>query len=133
MLEAYLHAVLHKNDSQLILNTDRIRVSNIVRVGGGLTNDVYSFLLHFTERHEEKQLPLIIKTFSENVDPIFRPYIHDRDPQICFREWEALRNLERVGFAAPKAYFCECDSRFLGYPFLVMAKLESHKKTLTII
>ena len=62
-LEAYLHAVLHNNDSRLILNTDRIRVSNIMRLGGGLINDVYSLLLNYTERDEDRKAPSCHKDF----------------------------------------------------------------------
>ncbi|MCW3997513.1 MAG: hypothetical protein NWF10_02970, partial [Candidatus Bathyarchaeota archaeon] len=45
-LKAYLYEALRKNDSRLILqDPDSIRISNIMRVGGGLINNVYSFLL----------------------------------------------------------------------------------------
>ena len=129
-LEAYLRSVIKNDDSRLTLNNGRIKISNVMRMGGGATNDIYSFLLSYTEKHEEKQIPLVIKTFSENVDPIFKSYIHDRDLRKSVREWEALTSLERVGFAVPKAYFCECDSRYLGYPFLIMDKLERSQRNI---
>jgi hypothetical protein len=127
-LEAYLNAVVRKNDSRLILDADRIHVSNIEKMNEGFINYVYSFMLEYTERNEQKRLPLVIKIFNENIDPIFNSYIHDRDIRMCVREWEALTNLEHAGFVAPKAYFCECNPQFLGYPFLIMEKLEKSQK-----
>ena len=132
-LEAYLRIVLSKNESQLIFkDSNCIKISNIIRVGGGLINNVYSFTLSYTNKDTVKQFPLILKTYRENLDPVRRAralYIQNQDLRMCIREWEALTYLERVGFAVPKAYFCECDSRFLGYPFLIMAKTTSMKKS----
>ncbi len=124
-LETYLRVVLSNNNPQLpIRDASSIRVSNIIRLGGGLINDTYSFSLTYVEKNEKKNLNLVIKIYSENVDPIFKSYIHDRDLRMNVREWEALKSLDRVGFAVPKPYICECDSRFLGYPFLIMSKVE---------
>ena len=128
-LESYLRSINHKNDSQLVLgDTNSIRVSNITRLGGGLANNIYSFLVTYNERGERKQLQLAIKTYGENVYPVFESYIHDRELRMSVREWEALKNLERIGFDAPKASMREDDSRFLGYPFIIMAKFERSKK-----
>ena len=131
-LEAYLRVVLNNKQSQLIpADTNKIKISNIIKMGGGFVNQVHSFLLKYTERGEEKQLPLIIKTYRDNVDPVRQAharYIHNQDLRMCVREWQALRSLERVGFAVPKAYLNELDSRILGYPFLIMAKTVSIKK-----
>ena len=131
-LENYLRIALSNNNSRLTLkDTYSIKISDIRKVGGGIINNVYSFLLNYTERDEVKQLHLIIKTYRENVDPVRiarSRYIHDQDLRMCVREWQALRSLERIGFAVPKAYLCECDSRFLGYPFLIMARVERLKK-----
>jgi thiamine kinase-like enzyme len=131
-LEKYLRVAISKNDSRFNLqNIDNIRISNIKRVGGGLINNVYSFLLTYSNRYEKKQLQLIIKTYKENVDPVRRAlpgYMRDCDLRMCIREWQALRSLEDVGLAVPKAYLSECDSRFIGYPFLIMAKTEKLQK-----
>ena len=128
-LESYLRAINHNNDSQLVLgDKNSIRVSNITRLGGGLANNIYSFLVTYNERDERKQLQLALKTYGENVYPVFESYIHDRELRMSVREWEALKNLERIGFDAPKAYICENDSRFLGYPFIIMAKVERSKE-----
>jgi len=86
-------------------------------------------LVTYTEGQERKQLQLAIKTYDENVYPVFESYIHDQELRMNVREWEALRNFERVGFAAPKVHICENDSRFLGYPFIIMSKFERSKKT----
>ena len=128
-LETYLREALSNNNFNLILeDTNSIRVSNIIRLGGGLANDVYSFLVTYTERGKRKQLDLVIKTYGENVYPVFESYIHDSELRMCVREWVALKNLERVGFPVPKVYICECDYRFLGYPFVIMAKIKTSKK-----
>ncbi len=129
-LELYIRSINHKHDFQLSLgDTNSIRVSNITRLGGGLTNNIYSFLVTYIEEKERKQLQLAIKTYDENVYPVFESYIHDQELRLSVREWEALRNLERIGFVAPKVFLCENDSRFLGYPFIIVAKFERSKKT----
>ena len=133
-LKEYLCDAICDNDSRLIIqDTNKIRISNIKRVGGGLINNVYSFLLTYSERDVEKQIQLIVKTYKENVDPVrcaISQYIRDCDLRMCVREWEALRSLERVGFAVPKAYFRECDSNILGDPFLIMAQIERSQKNI---
>ena len=133
-LKAYICEASRDNDSRLILqDTNKIRISNIKRIGGGLINNVYSFLLTYSEKDEEKQQHLIIKTYKENVDPVrcaISQYIRDCDLKMCVREWEALRSLESVGFSVPKAYICECDSSVLGDPFLIMAQIERSQKNI---
>ncbi len=128
-LELYLRTISLNNNSQLVLgDPNSVRVSNIVNLGGGLANDIYSFLVTYNEVGEKKQLQLALKTYGENVYPIFESYIHDRELRMSVREWEALKNLESIGFPAPKAYICENDSQVLGYPFIIMDKFEKSKK-----
>jgi len=131
-LESYLQIVLQNKHSQLMpTDTNKIRISNVVKIGGGFVNQVHSFLLNYTERGEEKRLPLIIKTYRDNVDPVRQAharYIHNQDLRMGVREWQALRSLGRVGFGVPKVYLHELDSRILGYPFLIMARTDSLKK-----
>jgi thiamine kinase-like enzyme len=125
-LAAYLRVTLRNKNSPLMLGeTDSVEVSNITRIGmGSARAKVYSFLLTYTEKNKVKKLHLIIKTFIENIDPILDSYIHDCDLRMCVREWEAMKNLEQVGFPVPKAYLCECESRFLGYPFVIMSEVQ---------
>ena len=128
-LELYLRTISLNNNSQLVLgDPNSVRVSNIVNLGGGLANDIYSFLVTYDEVGEQKQLQLALKTYGENVYPIFESYIPDRELRMSVREWEALKNLESIGFPAPKAYICENDSQVLGYPFIIMDKFEKSKK-----
>ena len=130
-LEKYLLLAIHSRNSVLSFkDVHSLRISDVVSVGRGFINSVYSFSLYYTEKDEEKQLPLIIKTYGENIDPVRRArahYIHNQDLRMCIREWQVLRSLEHIGFAVPKAYFYECDSQILGNPFLIMAKVERSK------
>ena len=126
-LESYLRAFSHNFNSQWIIDdNDSIKVSNITRIGGGLINDVYSFLLTCAKRNETKRL--VLKIYRENINPIFSSYISDCDLRLCVREWEALKVIERMGLPGPKPYVCECDSRFLGYPFIIMDELQKTQK-----
>jgi aminoglycoside phosphotransferase (APT) family kinase protein len=128
-LEAYLRAVFLNDDSPLnVQESDSIRISNTRKLGGGLTSGVYSFLLTYNEGSEEKEINLIMKSYEENIDPILASHIQNRDLRMCIREFDALRSLDRVGFPVPKPYFCECDSRFLGFPFVIMAEVKSLQK-----
>ncbi len=34
-----------------------------------------------------------------------------------------------MGLPTPKPYVCECDSQFLGYPFIIMSELQKAQKT----
>ena len=133
-LKTYLCEATRNSKARLFLqNTENIKISNIKREGGGLVNNIYSFLLTYSEKDKEKHLELIIKTYQENIDPVrcaISEYIRDRELRMCVREWEALTSLERVGFDVPKAYFCESNSHFLGYPFLIMAKTEKIEKNI---
>jgi aminoglycoside phosphotransferase (APT) family kinase protein len=43
-------------------------------------------------------------------------------------EFQILRSLGQVDFPAPQVFLCERDSRFLGYPFVIMRKEEIVKK-----
>jgi aminoglycoside phosphotransferase (APT) family kinase protein len=126
-LESYLRTVSGSFNSQFIIDDNRnIKVSNIIRLGGGLINDIFSFSLTDTKRGLTKRF--ILKNYRQNIDPVFSSYIRDSDLRKCVREWEALKTLESMGLPAPKPYVCECDSRFLGYPFVIMSELQKSKK-----
>lgn len=99
-----------------------IRVSNVLKIGGGFWNDVYSLTLTYLDGKTEKNRNLVLKTYLENIDPVLETYIHNEDLRKCSREFQASKSLEGIGFPVPKVYDFECDSRFLGYPFLIMKK-----------
>jgi len=74
------------------------------------------------------QRNFVLKIFLENIDPVLSAYIHDEDLRKCNREFQALRGLGSVGFSVPEVFLCECDPRFLGYPFIIMQKEEVIQK-----
>ena len=120
---AYLRLALCNENTQLMLQTsDKIGVSNIIKIGGGLANHTHSFQLTYIERGEERRVPLIIKTYIKN------PYFECSNIDRCAREWQILKSLEHSGFTVPKPYLCELDYRLIGNPFIVMAKIEKSQK-----
>jgi len=129
-LEKYLYAISRKGDSNLIPKSARaIKVSNVMKIGGGLWDDIYSLSLTYNDGETTQNRDLVLKTYLENIDPVLKTYIHDEDLRKCVREFQALRSLGRVGFPVPEAYLCECDSRFLGYPFVIMQKVQIVQKS----
>jgi hypothetical protein len=122
-LEDYLLTISRNSDLSLIPNTvHKIRVSNVIKIGGVKSQDVYSMLLTYRENGTAQQRNLVLKTYLENIDPVLKMYIHDEDLRRCVREFQVLKSLGRVGFPVPEVYFCESDSSFLGYPFIIMKK-----------
>jgi aminoglycoside phosphotransferase (APT) family kinase protein len=123
-LEAYLNSALRAENSPINLkNNDTFTVSNIKHIGGGYIHEVYSFLLTYNTNGSTKNLPLILKVYTQNVDVICKSYRYDSELRLCLREWDAMKNLEKLGFSVPKAYFCELDTKYLDYPFLIMAQI----------
>jgi hypothetical protein len=122
-LEDYLRLTSHHSDYGLVpKSASRIRVSNIKKLSEGMTNNTYSFLLTFTDQGSEQSFDLILKGYTENVSLWFKIYNPYENFRPYAREFQVLRSLARVGFPVPPAYLCECDSFYLGYPFLVMRK-----------
>jgi len=129
--EDYLRATLRNGNSNLIpRGAQNIRVSNVMRIGEGLSCDIYSLSLTYTDEGTAQQHNLVLKTYLENIDPVLKAYIHDEDLRKCVREFKVLRRLGRVGFPVPEVYLCECDSRFIGYPFVIMQKEEVVQKSI---
>lgn len=122
-LEDYLRLALHYGDFVLLPeDAGNIRVLNVKKLSGGETNNIYSFLLTFTKKGVEQRFDLVLKAYNENVSLWLKMYRHGEDVRQYIREFQALRSLTRVGFPVPAVYLCECDSFFLGYPFLIIAK-----------
>ena len=130
-LEDYLSDTSRNGNSNLIpKGAHSIRVSNVLKIGGGFWSDVFSLSLTYVEVGSIQQRNLVLKTYLENIDPVLKAYIHDEDLRKCIREFQALRSLGRIGFPVPEVYVCECDSRFLGYPFVIMQKEEVSQKSI---
>jgi len=122
-LEDYLRLTSHYGDFSLLpKSSSNVRVSNIKKLSGGVTNNTYSFLLTFTDEGSEQSFDLILKGYTENVGLWFTIYRPDEDVRQYVREFQALKTLARIGFPVPQVYLCECDSFFLGYPFIIMRK-----------
>ena len=122
-LEDYLLlASQYGNFSLIPKDASNVRVTNIQKMSGGMTNNTCSFLLTFTQKGFEQRFDLIMKAYSEKVGLWSKIHHADEDIRPYVREFEVLRSLERVGFPVPQAYLCECDSLFFGYPFLIMHK-----------
>ena len=130
-LEDYLRATSCNDNSNIIpKGAHAIRVSNVLKIGGGFWNDVFSISLNYVEGGTLQHRNFVLKTYLENIDPVSKAYIHDEDLRKCVREFQVLKSLEQVGFPVPAVYLCECDSRFLGYPFIIMQKEEVVQKSI---
>lgn len=130
-LEDYFRATSRNGNSNLIpKGAHTIRVSNVLKIGGGFWSDVFSISLTYVDGGTPQQRNLVLKTYLENIDPVLNAYIHDEDLRKCVREFQVLRSLGRVGFPVPEVFLCECDSRFLGYPFVIMQKEEVVQKSI---
>ena len=101
-----------------------VKVSNIKKLSGGITNRTYFFLLTFTSKGFDQRFNLVLKAYNENDGLWFRINHPDEDVRPYVREFQTLKSLGRVGFPVPQVYLCECDSFFLGYPFVIMRKEE---------
>ena len=122
-LEDYLRSNCHNGDSILIpADAKNITVSNVKKLSGGMTNNLYSFSLMFTEKELEQRLDLVLKGYSEFIGLWSKAYHPDEDQRRYIREFQALKSLAFVGFPVPPVYLCESDSSFLGYPFVIMDK-----------
>jgi aminoglycoside phosphotransferase (APT) family kinase protein len=110
-----------------------IRVLDVLKIGGGFWNNVFSISLTYVVGGTLKKRELVLKTYLENIDPVLKAYIHDQDLRKCVREFQLLRRLWVIGFPVPEVFLCECDSRFLGYPFIIMQKEEVVQKSINEI
>jgi aminoglycoside phosphotransferase (APT) family kinase protein len=104
-----------------------------MKIGGGLCNDIYSFSLAYTCGAIKQNRILVLKTYLENINPVLKTYVCDEDLRRCAREFQVLRSLESISFPAPDVYLCEYDSRFLGFPFLIMENVKALQKNMNEI
>ena len=133
-LENYLRAYTRRDGSNLIpQGAASIKISNVMKIGGGFWNDVFSMSLTYVDGGISQSRNLVLKTYLENIDPVLKAYIYHEDLRKCVREFQVLRSLNRIGFPVPEALLCECDSRFLDYPFIIMQKEEVAQKNINEI
>ena len=122
-LEYYLNLKTSQGNNDLMSRRARnIRVLNIRKLSGGMTNNVYSFVLSFTEGESEQSINLILKGYSELTNLWFKTIHQGEEVRRYLREYDTLEALQIVGFPVSKVYFFEVDPFFLGYPFLIMRK-----------
>jgi aminoglycoside phosphotransferase (APT) family kinase protein len=118
-----LRSIAHNGDYSLIpADAKNITVSNVKNLSGGMTNNLYSFSLKFSEKEQEQRLDLILKAYTEFIGLWFRASYPDEDQRRYIREFQTLKSLDFVGFPVPPVYLCENNLSFLGYPFLIMHK-----------
>ena len=99
------------------------RISDVRRLGG-VSNEVYSFFLTYRGGGHKQQINLVLKIYGKALDPVLRRYVNDENLERCVKEFQVLGSLERVGFPAPRPCLCERDSNVLGYPFIIMLRVE---------
>jgi aminoglycoside phosphotransferase (APT) family kinase protein len=149
--EVYISKTLAEYFSAILLNgkfdflpngVTYVSISDVRKLGGStraIGNDVYSFLLTYQDGGYEQRINLILKTYGKSLDPVLKtfanynsilrqsytyPRIYLENLERCVKEFQVLRGLEHVGFPVPRAYLCERDSNVLGYPFIIMQKVE---------
>ena len=97
-----------------------IAISNVRRLSSrAIGNEVYSFVLTYRDLNCERQLNLILKGYGKSLDPVLRASSDCENIDRCVKEFQVLKGLEYVNFPVPKAYLCESDLDFFGYPFII--------------
>ena len=124
-LQDYINLSFQRGKLDFIpAHASEITISNFVKLSGWRTNDLYSFSLSFNDEGAKVNYSLIVKVYLESVDPWFKAYDPGGDVRKYVREFEALQVLSDKGFPVPRAYHCESDIQFFGYPFIIMQKEE---------
>ena len=98
-----------------------IQVLEIKKLSGGVTNELYAFDLSISEPEGQKSFELVLKGYP-NDSLCLHAIRPGEDIRRSIREFDTLRSLDAVDFPVPKAYICEQDPIFLGYPFVIMQK-----------
>lgn len=116
-LHDYLQEILaSKSLSSLIPDeTTRVGLGNVSRLGGGMSNLVYSFSLVCLKNDEKRRLSLILRTSRS------------KSETKILKEFEILSALNRLNFPAPKVYKYETSSPHFGEPFLIMERVEGEE------
>ena len=120
-LEDYLRLTSNNNIYNLVpQDASNVRISNIKKLSGGMTNNTCSFSLTFMSEGFEKCFDLILKDYSGKAGLWSKIHHPDEDNRPYVKEYQTLKSLESVDFPVPKVYICEADPVFLGHPFLIM-------------
>lgn len=114
-----LRNYITKNIAIFSKYADDIRIVDIQKLSGGVTNHVYSFSVEFQEP-EKKRLELILKLYSD--DFIIERNRTGEEKSRYIREYQTLKKLENAKFPVPHAYLLEVDDRYLGHPFIITSK-----------
>ena len=91
-------------------------VSDLKSLNNGWESDVYSFVLHYTDNGLNCQRKMILRAYTGKDVPLF--------PNKPLHEFNVLRQLRNDGYPVPEVYLLECDSSYLGSPFVIMELIE---------
>ncbi len=107
-------------------NDGAFKVVNLRKLTGGVTNSVYSFTLNIDQGPTQQNINLIMKSYTGRNSIWFsNPHI-DEEQRPYVREYETLNALTQIGFPVPQAYLCETNSKFFGFPFILISKEEGN-------
>lgn len=133
-LENYLHKTSLRGAPDLIPHgAKHIKVFNVTKLGGGVSNKIYSFSIAYVNEGITQTKNLVLKMYPENEDPVMKMDLHNEDPGKCLREYQVLKSLERIGFSVPHVYVYESNCDFLGLPFIIMNKEEIKEKSINVL
>lgn len=91
-------------------------VSGLKCLNNGWESDVYAFTLDFVDRGTPCNRQLILRLYTGHDVPLF--------PCKPLNEFNVLRQLCADGYPVPEVYLLECDSTYLGSPFIIMERIE---------
>ena len=90
----------------------KICVNKLSKLGGGISNDNYTFSLIYLNGGKMQELELVLKIYRRNA------YVK------CRNEGHILKALESKNFPVPHVYVQEMNEKFLGAPFIIMEKVK---------
>jgi aminoglycoside phosphotransferase (APT) family kinase protein len=122
-LEKYLQEIsVHHSYTFVPQGATQTKIFNVKRLGGGVSNKTFSFTLSYTLKGKKQTKNFVLKMYPEDKDPVLQMDLDNEDPGKCLREYQVLKFLEHYDFPAPRAYVCEINRNYLGYPFVIMSK-----------
>ncbi len=133
-LGEYFSSILPTKKLEFLSNdVSHIAVSDVRKLNSrSIGNNVYSFLLTYRSTDSEQRMNLVLKTYTKALDPVSRISSNDENLERCVKVFQFLRGLGRVNFPVPKVYLYECDSKILGFPFIILQKEEPIQKSANI-
>lgn len=91
-------------------------ISELKSLNNGWESDVYSFTLGYTDKGVTCQRKMILRAYTGRDVPLF--------PNKPLHEFNVLRQLCMDGYPVPEVYLLECDTCYLGSPFVIMELIE---------